>query len=87
MEIVIGMLFNDPREYAKSGGGMVALSATCPEEKVEEVLSHEAVHLAIEKIAIEDDMSLADLVKIQRAWDLFDLGCSYDVLNKKVIER
>lgn len=84
MEIVIGMIF-EKGEWAKSGAGLVALSPECPEEKVEEVLSHEAVHLAIEKMF--GNLSLGELLHIQKGWDLADIGVHYDVINKKVVTK
>lgn len=81
MEIVIGLLFDHPCEYARSGGGMTALSPTLPEDKVEEVLAHESVHLVLERLF---DLPLEEMIRLQALWDFADLGVSYNVLEKKM---
>jgi len=88
MEIIIGMIFDSSREYAKSGLGNVALNSSLPEELVETVLAHESVHLVLEDILIQQfpKITFGQMIQAQRVWDLFDLRVSYDHLEKKVIE-
>jgi len=88
MAIKIGLRFCSHQEFARSGCGVVALSQTCPEEEVERVLGHEAVHLALEDLLIEDyDPSVGQMMEWQQFWDLYDLGIAFDPLTKKITVR
>jgi len=65
--------FHDPDTYAASGCGMIALNGKAPdiEQRIEEVLAHEAVHLVLEKLFADKPMRF--MIQVQRMWDLADL--------------
>lgn len=82
-DIVIGMLFDSPNEYAKSGSlDLIALNSSCLEELVETVLAHEDVHIVLSRLF--EDLPLGELLRVQKGWDIADIGVFYNQLEKKV---